>query len=121
GRLRVGQTAVQGVSGAVLAVHLVDDAALRGDLGAALPRRHTPGPGRYLSWAVAATGGESVQHLLDEAVHTDVAHRTAGRCQGRRRRRGEDLLGSGVALGQAGPGVPRHHHLRPTVELLRLA
>src|SRR5690606_5331908 len=73
GWLRTCQAAIQGRTDAVLAVHHVDDVAVRGDTGAAVPRRYPSGHGRYLPGTVTAADGESVQHLPDEAVHPDLA------------------------------------------------
>src|SRR5690606_35663075 len=104
-----------------LAVHHVDDAALRGDPRATVPGRHPPRPGRHLPRVVATADGEPVQHLPDEAVHPDAAHRAPRRSARRRGRGGAHLLGGGAATGPPRAGLPRHHLVRGAMERLRVA
>src|SRR5690606_4485125 len=98
------EAAVPRLAPAVLAVHPVDDAALRGDPGAAVPRRDAAGPRRHLPGAAAPADGGALRDLPDEAVHTDPAERADRRRPRRRRQRAAHLLGRRAAAGAPRPG-----------------
>src|SRR5690606_26946804 len=120
-RSRPRQAAVPRLAHPVLALHPLDDAAVRGHPRAALPGRHAPRPRRHLPRPPAPADGRPLLDLPDEAVHPDAPRRADRRRARRRRERAAHLLGGRAAPGAARPGLPGHRHVRRPVELVRVA